>query len=41
MKGIVAAIMMLFRNTKFNVHSPDRNTDCFDIFAGVLRQGDT
>ena len=32
--------MMLYRNTKVKVCSPDRDTDCFGIFAGVL-QGDT
>ena len=32
--------MMLYRNTKVKVHSPDGNTDYFDIVAGVL-QGDT
>ena len=36
----VAAIMMLYRNTKVKVHSPDGDTDYFDIVAGVL-QGDT
>ena len=36
----VAAIMMLYRNTKVNVRSPDGLTDYFDIVAGVL-QGDT
>ena len=37
-KETVAAIMILHRNTK--VHSPDANTDYFDIVAGVQR-GDT
>ena len=32
--------MMLYRNTKVKVHSPDRGTDYFDIVAGVL-QGET
>ena len=32
--------MMLYRNTKVKVRSPDRDTDYFDIVAGVL-QGDT
>ena len=32
--------MMLTRNTKVKVRSPDRDTDYFDIVAGVL-QGDT
>ena len=36
----VAAIMMLYRNTKVKVRSPDGDTDYFDIVAGV-RQGDT
>ena len=27
---------MLYKNTKVNVRSPDRNTDYFDIVAGVL-----
>ena len=39
-KETVAAIMMLYRNTKVKVRSPDRDTDYFDIVAGVL-QGDT
>ena len=34
-----AAIMMFYRNTKVKVHSPDEDTDYFDIVAGV--QGDT
>ena len=36
----VATIMMLYRNTKVKVRSPDKDTDYFDIVAGVL-QGDT
>ena len=32
--------MMLYKNTKVNVHTPDGDTDYFDIVAGVL-QGDT
>ena len=36
----VAAIMILYRNTKVKVRSPDGDTDYFDIVAGVL-QGDT
>ena len=39
-KETVAAIMILYRNTKVKVRSPDGDTDCFDIVAGVL-QGDT
>ena len=36
----VEAIMMLCRNTKVKVRSPDGDTDYFDTVAGVL-QGDT
>ena len=36
----VAAIMILYRNTKVKVLSLDGDTDYFDIVAGVL-QGDT
>ena len=32
--------MMLYKNTKVKVRSPDENTDYFDIVAGML-QGDT
>ena len=32
--------MILYRNTKVKVRSPDRDTDYFDIEAGV-QQGDT
>ena len=39
-KETTAAIMMPYRNTKVKVRSPDRQTDYFDIVAGVL-QGDT
>ena len=39
-KETVAAIMMLHRNTKVKVHSPNGDTDYFDIVVGVL-QGDT
>ena len=39
-KETIAAIMMLHRNTKVKVHSPDGDTDYFNIVAGVL-QGDT
>ncbi len=39
-KKNVAAIIMLYRNTKVKVHSPDGDTDYFNIVAGVL-QGDT
>ena len=28
--------MMLYRDTKVKVHSPDGDTDFFDIFARVL-----
>ena len=39
-KETVAAIMMLYRNTKVKVRSPDGDTDYFDIVARVL-EGDT
>ena len=38
-KETIAAIMMLYRNTKVKVRSPDGDTDYFDIVVGVL-QGD-
>ena len=40
LKKTVADIMMLCRNTKVKVRSPDGDTDDFDIVTGVL-QGDT
>ena len=39
-KETVAAIMILYRNTKMKVRSPDGDTDYLNILAGVL-QGDT
>ena len=39
-KETVAAIMILYRNTKVKVRSPEWDTEYFDIVAGVL-QGDT
>ena len=36
-KETFAAIMILHRNTKVKVRSPDGDTDYFDIAAGVLR----
>ena len=39
-KETVTAIMMLYKNTKVKVRSPDEDTDYFGIVAGVL-QGDT
>ena len=38
-KETVAAIMMLYKNTKVKVYSSDGDTDYFDIVAGAL-QGD-
>ena len=38
-KETVAAIMMLYKNTKVKVRSPDGDTDYSDIVANVL-QGD-
>ena len=37
-KETVAAITILYRNTKVNVRSPDRDTEYFDIVAGVLQR---
>ena len=39
-KETVAAITILYRNTKVKVHSADGDIENFDIAAGVL-QGDT
>ena len=39
-KETVAAITILYRNTKVKVRSPDGDREYFDIVAGVL-QGDT
>ena len=39
-KETVAAITILYRNTKLKVSSPDGDTEYFDIVTGVLR-GDT
>ena len=39
-KETVAAITILYRNTKVKIHSPDGDPEYFDIVAGVL-QGDT
>ena len=39
-KETVTAIMILYKNTKSMVRSPDGDTEFFDILAGVL-QGDT
>ena len=39
-KETVAAITILYRNTKVKVRSPDGDTDYFDIVTGV-QQGDT
>ena len=39
-KETVAAITVLYRNTKVKVRSPDGDTEYFDIVAGVLK-GDT
>ena len=39
-QATVSAIMILYKNTKSMVRTPDGDTDFFDILAGVL-QGDT
>ena len=36
-KETVTAITILYKNTKVKVHSPDGDTDYFDIEAGVLQ----
>ena len=36
-KETVAAITILYRNTKVKVRSPDGDTEYFDIVAGVLQ----
>ena len=37
-KETVAVIMMLYRNMKIKVCSPDGDTDCFNIVAGLLQE---
>ena len=37
-KETVAAITILYRNTKLKVRSPDGDTEYFDIVAGVLQR---
>ena len=37
-KETVTALMMLYKNTKVKVRSPDGDTDYFDIVAGVLQR---
>ncbi len=37
-KETVAAIMILYRNTKVKVRSLDGDTDYFEIVAGVLQR---
>ena len=39
-KEAVIAIRMLYKNTQAMVHSPNRDTNFFDIVTGVLK-GDT
>ena len=38
LKETVAALMMLFKNTKVKVRSLDGDTDYFDIVAGVMQK---
>ena len=38
-KETVAAITILYRNTKVKIRSPDGDTEYFDIVAGVLQGG--
>ena len=37
-KETIPAIMILYKNTKAEVCSPDGDTECFDIVAGVLEE---
>ena len=37
-KETVSAQMMLYKNTKSKVRSPDEDTDFFDIVTGVLQK---
>ena len=37
-KETITAIMMLYKNMKEKVCSPDRDTDFFDIAAGMLQE---
>ena len=37
-KETVTAIIILYKNTKVKVRSPDEDTDYFDIVAGVLQE---
>ena len=37
-KETVTVIMMLYKNTKAMVHSPNGNTDFFDIVTGILQE---
>ena len=37
LREIVATIMMLYKNTKVKVRSPDVDRDYFNIVAGVLQ----
>ena len=37
-KEIVAAITILYQNTKLKIRSPDGDTEYFDIVAGVLQE---
>ena len=39
-KETIGTLMMLYKNPKVKVHSPDGDTDFFEIVTGVL-QGDT
>ena len=37
-KETIAAIMILYKNTKVKIHLPDEDTDFFDIVTGVLQR---
>ena len=38
LRETVAAIMILGENTKVKVHSPDGDTDFFDVVTGMLQR---
>ena len=37
-KEFITAVIMLYKNAKVKVRSPDGDTDLFDIVAGVLQK---
>ena len=37
LKETVTAVMMLYKNVKAMVHSPNRDTDLFNVVSGILQ----